>query len=74
VHLNWSDPGRRFDLRDRSQRARVYEIVLREGTPDDVLGYLDGALLIDMWDDLVIPRDIRAAWTPLIKEIRMAAA
>ncbi len=74
VHLNWSDPGRRFDLRDRSQRARVYEIVLREGTPDDVLAYLDGALLIDLWDDLVIPRDIRAVWAPLIKETRMAAA
>jgi len=74
VHLNWSDPGRRFDLRDRSQRARVYEIVLREGTPDDVLAYLDGALLIDLWDDLVIPRDIRAVWALLIKETRMAAA
>ncbi len=52
----------------------MYEIVLREGTPDDVLAYLDGALLIDLWDDLVIPRDIRAVWAPLIKETRMAAA
>jgi transcriptional regulator with XRE-family HTH domain len=74
VHLNWSDPRRRFDLRDRSQRARVYEIVLREGTPEDILTYLDGALLIDLWDDLVIPRDIRTAWASLINETRVAAA
>jgi transcriptional regulator with XRE-family HTH domain len=74
VHLNWSDPRRRFDLRDRSQRARVYEIVLREGTPEDILAYLDGALLIDLWDDLVIPRDIRTVWASLINETRVAAA
>lgn len=74
VHLNWSDSGRRFDLRDRAQRARVYEIVLREGMPEDILTYVDGALLIDLWDELVIPRDIRAAWAPLIKGTRMAAA
>ena len=24
VHLNWSEPGRTFELADRSQRARVY--------------------------------------------------
>ena len=39
LHLNWSDPGRRFDLRDRHQRARVYELVLREGRQLDVLNY-----------------------------------
>jgi len=62
LHLNWSDRGRRYDLRDRRQRARVYEIVLREGGPDDVLTYIDGALLVDLWDDLVLPTTIRTAW------------
>jgi transcriptional regulator with XRE-family HTH domain len=33
LHLNWSEPDRQFKLSDRAQRARVYEIVLREGTP-----------------------------------------
>lgn len=74
LHLNWSAPGRRFDLADRSQRARVYEIVLREGGPDDILTYVDGALLVDLWDDLVLPRDIRAAWDPLIQSATRAAA
>ena len=55
-----------MDLRDRRQRARVYEIVLREGTADDVLAYIDGVLLVDLWDELVLPRDVRAAWEPLV--------
>jgi len=66
LHLNWSDRGRRYDLRDRRQRARVYEIVLREGGPDDVLRYVDGALLVDHWNDLVLPATVRAAWEPVV--------
>jgi hypothetical protein len=37
LHLNWSAPGRLFDLRARTDRARVYEIVLQEGTPADIM-------------------------------------
>ena len=65
-HLNWSAPGRRFDLRARADRARVYEIVLQEGAPADILAYVDGALLVDLWEDLVLPRAVRSAWAPLI--------
>lgn len=67
--LNWSEPDRVFRLADRSDRARVYEIVLREGSPADVLAYVDGTLLVDMWPDLVLPRDLRAAWQPIIAAI-----
>ena len=66
LHLNWSDRGRRFDLRDRRQRARVYELVLREGRPLEVLTYLDGALLIDLWNELVLPVAVRAAWNAVV--------
>lgn len=65
-HLHWSGPSRPLSLRDRRDRARVYERVLREGEPADLLTYLDGALLLDLWDDLVIPRAIRSAWEPLM--------
>ncbi|THV27536.1 helix-turn-helix transcriptional regulator [Glycomyces paridis] len=67
LHLNWSDRGRVFDLAERRQRARVYAIVLREGLPADLLEYVDGLLLADLWDELVLPREIREAWTPLIR-------
>jgi hypothetical protein len=66
LHLNWSAPGRVFDLRSRADRARVYEIVLQEGRPADILAYVDGALLVDLWDDLVLPQAVRSAWAPLV--------
>ena len=66
LHLNWSDPGRTFDLSNRADRARVYEIVLREGKAADITTYIDGALLVDLWDELVLPRALREAWEPVI--------
>ena len=66
LHLNWSAPGRVFNLRSRADRARAYEIVLQEGTPADILAYVDGALLVDLWEDLVLPRSVQCAWAPLI--------
>lgn len=74
LHLNWSAPGRVFDLRTRADRARVYEIVLQEGTPADILAYVDGALLVDLWEDLVLPRAVRYAWAPLISPSRVGRA
>jgi transcriptional regulator with XRE-family HTH domain len=70
LHLNWSEPGRKYDLSDRRQRARVYEIVLPEGTAQDISDYVDGALLVDLWPDLVIPAQLRRAWQPLIDTVR----
>lgn len=72
LHLNWSAPGRVFDLRSRTDRARVYETVLQEGLPADILAYVDGALLVDLWEDLVLPRTIRSAWMPLISSLSEA--
>lgn len=69
LRLNWSRPGRVFRLSDRGDRARVYETVLREGAPQDVRDYVDGALLVDLWGELVLPRDVRAAWSPLIDAV-----
>jgi transcriptional regulator with XRE-family HTH domain len=66
LHLNWSQPGREFDLSDRRQRARVYEIVLREGNSQDIGEYIDGALLADLWEVLILPVQLRRAWQPLI--------
>jgi transcriptional regulator with XRE-family HTH domain len=74
LHLNWSAPERVFDLGLRTDRACVYEVVLQEGRPADILAYVDGALLVDLWDDLVLPRAIRSAWTPVINASRGMAA
>lgn len=65
--LNWSHPGKEFRLCDRNERARCYEVVLQEGMPADLLQFIDGALLVDVWDEVVLPRDVRAAWQPVIE-------
>jgi hypothetical protein len=67
LHLNWSDHDRTFHLSDRRERARVYEMVLREGRPEDILTYVDGLLLVDLWQEPVLPRHIRAAWEGLVR-------
>ena len=61
--VNWSQPGRVFRLADRD------EMVLREGTADDVVRYVDGVLLVDLWNDLVLPSYVRSAWSPLIEKV-----
>jgi transcriptional regulator with XRE-family HTH domain len=70
IHLEWSRRARTVDLADRHRRARAYEVVLREGQPADILAVVDGVLLADVWDDLVVPRPIRVAWQPLIDDAR----
>lgn len=65
-HLWWSGPNRTFDLSDERQRHRAYEIILREGTPHDIEAIVDGVLLIQAWPHLVLPAQLRHAWTPVI--------
>ena len=64
--LWWSGPPRTFDLADREDRCRIYEIVLREGRPADIESVVDGVLLCEAWTQLALPRGLAAAWAPLI--------
>jgi hypothetical protein len=66
LHVSWSEPGRVRHLADGAQRARAYEVLLREGRPADIRAYIDGALLVDLWDELALRRDVRDAWAPVI--------
>jgi transcriptional regulator with XRE-family HTH domain len=70
LRMNWSQSRRVFRMSDRGERSRVYELVLREGNEADLLAYVDGALLVDLWDELVLPRAVRAAWSPVIDRVR----
>ena len=62
LSINWSNPGKEFDLSIRRQRARLYEVVIREGMPKDMLKFIDGSLLIDLWQEIVLPQLIRTHW------------
>lgn len=69
VHLDWSSPSREVRLANRRQRLQAYEVVLREGRPADIQSIVDGSLLVDGWDDMVLPPAVRRAWQPLIDRI-----
>lgn len=66
-HLDWSS-GQSYDLNDPRDRRRVYEIVLREGTLDDLRRYVDAGALVAVFDELFLPEDIREGWRQLIPE------
>lgn len=68
--VRWSAPRRRYDLSDRVQRARVYEQVLREGTPDDIRYFIQVDDLIDLWPELFLPDHIRCAWRTWLERRR----
>jgi len=66
LHLDWSKPGRVVDLSDRMQRVRWYGVVLREGSAREIERYVDGALLVEAWPDMMLPRVVRSAWQSVI--------
>jgi hypothetical protein len=62
LNVRWSGPVRTYDLDQRRDRVRVYEQVLREGTMDDVRFYIQLDSLADLWNELVLPANVREAW------------
>jgi len=73
LHIRWSGPPIIYDLTDRTDRARVYEQVLREGLDDDVRYYVGAGQLLDLWDELVLPPSVRNAWEDWFKRHRRGA-
>lgn len=59
----------RFGLRRRSSRRRLYEMLLRNGLPDELMDWIDDALLVDIWDELRLPKPIRSAWLPAVDRV-----
>lgn len=53
---------RAFHLRNREDRKRAYEILIQRHHPDEMIRWIDGALLADVWDELDLPQPIREAW------------
>lgn len=70
LHVFWSGPDRAWDLADRRQRLQVYEMVLTEGTADDVRRFIDIDELIDLWSDLWLAPHIRMAWCEHLHHLR----
>lgn len=65
-HLEWYAIRSVRELSVLTDRIRIYELVLREGTPEDVRRYIDPTLLIEVFDDLNLPNAILDAWAPAV--------
>lgn len=60
-------PMREWDMHDRAQRKGVYEQLLQGGSPEEMIRWIDGPLLVDVWDELHLPDAVREAWKwPLV--------
>jgi len=70
LRVSWNGPDRHWDLDNRRDRLRVYEMVLTEGTDDDVRRFIDIDALIMLWPDLYLPQHVRAAWATHLRRLR----
>jgi hypothetical protein len=62
LHVYWSSPSRTWDLDDERQLERVYELVLTDGTDEDVRRFIDLDQLMSMWPRLNLAPHVREAW------------
>ena len=72
-HLYWSDDNNAFDLSKRARLRSMYQVVLAEGSAQDVCSYINFALLIDVWSELWLSPAVHEAWDNWIEEHRHAA-
>lgn len=76
ARLFWSGPHPRdvrWDLADPGRRRDLYEIVVVQGTLDDVCELINGTELVRLWDQMYLPPWVRSAWRPLIDSAHTAA-
>ena len=55
-------PMREWDMHDRAQRKGVYEQLLQGGSTEEMIRWIDGPLLVDVWEELDLPDAVREAW------------
>jgi len=70
LHVRWSGSSKVYDLARRLDRLRVYEQVLSEGNEDDICRFIDVDELLELWEELVLPRRVRRAWAEWYRQHR----
>jgi len=71
--LDWSEQGT-YDLADVRQLGLMYERVIRESMdPVDLTDHLDAETLVAIWDEIFLPRTVRALWESRFPNLRAAA-
>jgi hypothetical protein len=75
LRIYWSGPdpeGVEWNMGRRERRARLYEVVLREGDLDDIRALVDGGELVRIWDELYLPPWLREVWAPMVAAAQAA--
>ncbi len=70
--LAWSGQGE-FDLGDRRDRMYVYQLVMTEGTAEDVRRYIDLGLLVEMWAEMWLSPHVRERWERWLRDRSLVA-
>lgn len=56
-----------WDLSVRTDRKLVYERLLTYGSEATLVLYLDGALLIELWNEMEVPEPMRTHWAAVVE-------
>jgi hypothetical protein len=72
-HLYWSDGNNQFDLSKRARLRSMYQIVLTEGSTDDVIALVNRSMLLDVWDELWLSQAVHESWDSWVQAHRYAA-
>jgi len=60
--LWWSGEPLVLDTRIKKDLVRLYEIVLTEGTANDVRNFVSYSTLLEIWNQLFLPRYVKRRW------------
>lgn len=64
VYSSGAGPHRVFDLADEAERIELYQIVLTDGSTEDICAHLNEHGLRRLWPRLWLPPHVRRAWQP----------
>ncbi|WP_420442912.1 hypothetical protein, partial [Candidatus Poriferisodalis sp.] len=65
--IAWSGQGE-FDLEDRRDRMYVYQLVMTEGTEDDVRRYINVDHLMEMWSGMWLSPPVHERWQHWLRD------
>jgi hypothetical protein len=64
IYASGQGPARSFDLSNEAERIELYEIVLTDGTAEDVCRYVNREELLRLLPHLWLPPHVRQVWEP----------
>lgn len=70
----WSGRTKVVDTNARDDLIRLYELVLTNGTEEDVRTYISFSELLELWEQLSLPTYVARAWAAWFSAQRIPMA